>query len=76
MLLGNVAGFEQPLLSDLKTNPVILFAVVTDAQKKVIVASTIDGDLPKSVVDDLFDGETKGRQKSLDGKGHMDVDVP
>jgi methyl-accepting chemotaxis protein len=75
VLLGNVAGLK-PLLSDLKANPVILFAVVTDAQKKVI-GQTIDGDLPKVVVDDLFDGDAKdeGRHKVFDGKGYVDLDV-
>jgi methyl-accepting chemotaxis protein len=75
VLLGNAAGLK-PLLADLKSNPVIFFAVVTDAQKKVL-GHTFDTELPKAVEDSLFTDDTKdGGHRFLNGKEYLEVDVP
>ena len=77
VLLGNAAGLT-PLLAELKTNPVVYFAVVTDAQKKVL-GHTFDGEVPKGILDGLFDEQNdkaEGVHKNAGGKEFVEVDVP
>ena len=76
VLMGNVAGLK-PMLGELKSNPAILFAVVTDAQRKVLT-HTFDGEVPGEVTEQLFDegnAKQEGSRHRLAGKEYLGLDV-
>jgi methyl-accepting chemotaxis protein len=77
VMLGNTTGLAAPLAL-LKENPVILFAVVSDAKNKVL-GSTFGGEVPKQLLDRIFTdhkGGSEGRIESFDGKEYMEIESP
>ena len=77
VMLGNTTGLSEPL-NALKANPVVSYAVVTDAKQKVL-ASTFAGELPGDLAGHLNDGaETKDevQHRSVNGQDVLELEVP